>query len=199
MAVRQFRIRLLQLGFVPIVFLVVFVRPHWELESTFAYVLELTGYVVLLAGLGIRVWAILFIGGRKSQTIVTDGPYSLCRNPLYLGTVLLAFGVGLCFENVLVLIAAVAIVLPVHYAAARLEERHLLAKFPADYSAYLERTSRFWPRWRSYSSPTNVSVSTRAIRRVMVDTFAVLMIPQIEDALELLHAHHLIPVVWYFP
>ncbi|HRX84067.1 MAG TPA: methyltransferase [Phycisphaerae bacterium] len=199
MSFRKLRIRLIQLAFVPVAFLVVFVRPNWGVESPVAYVMELAGYAFLLAGLGIRVWSILYIGGRKSQGIVSDGPYSLCRNPLYVGTMLLAVGVGLCFENVLVLVAAVAILLPIHYLAARLEENNLALRFPAEYAAYAATTPRFWPRWRGYRSPATVAVSTRAIRRVMIDTVAVLMIPQIEDLLEMLHDHHVVHVLWHFP
>ena len=117
----------------------------------------------------------------------------------WVGTTLLALGVGLCFENLLVLIAAVVILLPSHLLTARMEEEHLLGKFPDSYGDYMARVPRFWPRFSGYVSPKNVTVSTRAIRRVLVDTAAVLLIPQIEDLLELLHEHGAIPVIWHFP
>lgn len=199
MAVRKHRIRMLQLLFLPVVFAILFIRPNWGLESTAAYLVELTGYVFLLAGLGVRIWAILYIGGRKSREVISDGPYSVCRNPLYVGTTLVAIGVGLCFENLIVLIAAPAILLPVHYLTARLEEAHLCAKFPGTYAAYMERTPRFLPRPSLYHSAPTIEVSTRAIRRVLIDTTAVLLIPEIEDLLELLHESGLLPVLWHFP
>ena len=199
MSPRKLRIMLLRLSAIPIVFLVIFVRPRWEVESATAVSIELAGDGFLLAGLAIRIWSILYVGGRKSHELVTTGPYSICRNPLYVGTFLLVIGVGLCFENLPVLLLTAVIILPVHVVVVRLEERHLASIFPEAYPAYMKRVPRFRPRLSTYESPEMVSVSVRAIRRVMVDTLAVLLIPEIEDLLEMLHHYHLVPVLWYFP
>ncbi len=199
MTLRKLRIGLLRGAFALIALLAVFVRPRWPVGGTTAVTVELVGYVFLLAGLVVRIWSILYIGGRKSDVLVTDGPYSLCRNPLYAGTFLLAIGAGLCFENIPMLLAAVAVVLPLHLLAARLEEKHLEAKFPAEYPLYRQRVPRFLPRFRNYHSSRAVEVPVRAIRRVVVDTVAVLLIPEMEDLLEVLHDHGLLPVLWHFP
>jgi len=196
---RKKRVVLLRLAFLPMVFLALFARPSWPQASVTAFAVEVGGYIVLLAGLGLRIWSILYVGGRKSQELVTEGPYSICRNPLYLGTVLLACGVGLCFENPLMLIAAVAIVVPAHAIVVGMEERHLAQKFPGEYDAYRQKVPRFWPRLRNYRGGGNVVVPVRAIRRVAVDTLGVLLIPAIEDLLEVLHNFGLIPVLWRFP
>jgi protein-S-isoprenylcysteine O-methyltransferase Ste14 len=44
----------------------------------------------LWPGATLRLWSTLYIGGRKRVVLVSDGPYSLCRNPLYVGTFLIA-------------------------------------------------------------------------------------------------------------
>jgi len=199
MSLRKMRILLLRLSSVPIIFIVVFVRPRWEVGSAVAVAIESVGYLFLLAGLGVRMWSILYVGGRKSHELVTDGPYSICRNPLYVGTFLLVIGVGLCFENLLVLPALAVIVVPVHVIAARLEERHLVSLFPKEYSLYRQSTPRFWPRLRGYRSRESLVVSLHAVRRVVVDTAAVLLIPMVEDLLEVLHDHAVVPVLWHFP
>jgi protein-S-isoprenylcysteine O-methyltransferase Ste14 len=183
----------------PMVLLAVFGRPSWSTESTVAFFVELAGYLFLLAGLTIRMWSILYIGGRKSHELVTDGPYSICRNPLYLGTFLLAIGAGLCFENVLMLPAVFVIIVPVHVLAARLEERHLLELFPASYAQYARTVPGFWPKLSNYQSRENVLVDVRAIRRIAIDTVGVLLLPEIEDLLEVLHQHNIIPVLLHFP
>lgn len=41
-----------------------------------------------------RCWCTLYIGGRKGETLVSVGPYSLCRNPLYFFSFVGAAGVG---------------------------------------------------------------------------------------------------------
>jgi protein-S-isoprenylcysteine O-methyltransferase Ste14 len=199
MSLRKRRIALVRGAAVPVIFLAVFVRPTWSTESTVAFCVELAGYSFLLAGLAVRMWSILYIGGRKSHELVTDGPYSICRNPLYLGTSLLAIGAGLCFENVLMLIAVFLIIAPVHLLAARMEERHLLELFPDTYPEYARRVPRFWPRLSNYRSRETVTVRVRAIRRIAIDTVGVLLLPEIEDLLEVLHQHNIVPVLLHFP
>jgi len=81
---RKLRINLLRLAFIPVVFIAVFVRPSWSLESTMAFTMELGGYLFLLAGLVIRIWCTCYIGSRKSKELIGEGPYSICRNPLYI-------------------------------------------------------------------------------------------------------------------
>jgi len=199
MSLRKKRIALVRAASVPVVFLAVFVRPAWSTESTVAFCVESAGYLFLLGGLAVRMWSILYIGGRKSHELVTDGPYSICRNPLYVGTFLLAIGAGLCFENLLMLAAVFLIIGPVHLLAARMEERHLLELFPDAYPAYARQVPRFRPKFRNYRSREKVTVRVRAIRRIAIDTVGVLLLPEIEDLLEVLHHHQIIPVLWHFP
>jgi len=193
------RIALLQAAFLPVVFLAVFVRPKWSLESGLAFSMELAGYFFLLAGLWIRMWSMLYIAGRKSHKLVAEGPYSISRNPLYFGTFLLAIGAGLCFENVLMLAAVVLITVPVHILATIMEERHLRELFPNTYPVYVRVVPRFWPRFTNYRSSESVTVPVRAIRRIAVDTMGVLLLPEIEDLLEVLHVHDIVPILFHFP
>ncbi|MCJ7544616.1 MAG: isoprenylcysteine carboxylmethyltransferase family protein [Phycisphaerae bacterium] len=199
MTFRRARVVLLRLAFLPIVFVAVFVRPSWHLDSTRAFLVETAGYLFLMLGLSVRIWSILYVGGRKSQVLVTDGPYSLCRNPLYVGTLLLTVGAGLCFENLLMLGTMLATVVPAHVASARLEAAHLAAKFPLEYPPYARAVPAFWPRLKNYRSRETLIVSARAIGRIAIDTAGVILIPEIEDILELLHQHGILPVLWFFP
>jgi protein-S-isoprenylcysteine O-methyltransferase Ste14 len=195
---RKLRIHALRLGLIPAILVSMFVRPSWSLESDVSFYIEFFGYFFLLAGLTIRIWSIFYIGGRKTKTLVTDGPYSLCRNPLYVGTVLLAVGAGLCFENVFMFLVLLAVIVLVHIFTVRAEEKHLEEIFGEEFRDYKRRVNRYWPNLRNYHTPDVIPVSVRAIQRIAVDTLMVLLIPEIEDLLELAHLHGL-PVLWYFP
>ena len=199
MAVRKLRIAALRLSFVPVVFIAVFVRPSWSGESGLAFWIELVGYLFLLIGLVIRMWSILYVGGRKSKRLITEGPYSICRNPLYIGTFFLTVGAGLCFENPLMLFVSLVLVVPAHLLVVRMEEAHLESIFEGEFRKYAKEVPRYWPRFRSYVASETLTISTRAVRRIAVDTVAVLLLPEVEDLLELLHDQGVIPVLWHWP
>ena len=199
MSLRKLRTQLIRLAFVPVVFVAIFVRPPWSVESSTAFFVELVGYLFLLAGLTVRIWCTFYIGNRKSKELVAEGPYSICRNPLYVGSFLLAIGAGFCFENLLMILLVPAIVIPIHIIVARMEEIHLESTFGDQYRTYKQKVPRFLPRLSNYKSSAIVEVNINSVRRIVMDTIAVLLLPEIEDLLELLHEHGIIPVLWHFP
>jgi protein-S-isoprenylcysteine O-methyltransferase Ste14 len=199
MRVRKLRVLLLRLTVIPFIFLAVFVRPSWGENTRASLVIEAVGYLFLLAGMGIRMWSILYIGGRKSYELVTTGPYSICRNPLYVGTFLLAIGVGLSLESIPILVAALVVYVPIHFIVVRMEEKHLESRFPTEYPVYKRKVPMLLPRFGNYRGSPELPVSPRAVRRLIGDTFMVLLIPLVEDLLEALHGTGLIPVLWHCP
>ncbi|MDD5457990.1 MAG: isoprenylcysteine carboxylmethyltransferase family protein [Phycisphaerae bacterium] len=199
MYLRKLRIHLLRLAFIPVIFVAVFVRPPWSMESAAGFTMELIGYMCLLAGLVIRIWCIFYIGSRKSKELIAEGPYSICRNPLYVGTFFLAIGVGLCFENSLIVLLVPAIIVPIHIIVAKMEETNLENIFGDQYRTYKQKVPRFWPKFSNYTSAETLAVNVRSIKRIAFDTAGILFIPYVEDMLELLHEHGVIPVLWHFP
>ena len=49
-----------------------------------------------------RLWCILYVGNKKNLELVTRGPYSMTRNPLYFFSTLGAAGIGLMFGSLTV-------------------------------------------------------------------------------------------------
>ena len=91
------------------------------------------GLPVSLIGLALRAWAAGHLA--KNQALATSGPYAYTRNPLYLGTLLVAAGLVIASRSVgLGLLFAVVFVL-IYLPVIQLEEQHLRSLFPefADY------------------------------------------------------------------
>jgi hypothetical protein len=104
----------------------------------------LMGIPVGLAGLMVRGLAAGTI--RKGTELATSGPYALTRNPLYLGSSLLAIGFAIMSGSLLaaaLLLAPSAIVYPV---VIRNEERHLRRKYGRQFEDFCSRVPCFLPR-----------------------------------------------------
>ncbi len=183
---------------VPLVFIGVFFYRPWEDESILDFVVEWLGYLFIIAGTGLRMWSTLYIGTHKSLRLITDGPYSICRNPLYLGTFSVMIGMSLCFENLVLLAAILLIVFPIHFFVISAEEKHLAEIFGTAYEEYKKKVPRFGFAFSNFNSPDRIEVSTHAIYRTTRDAVIVLLIPVLGDLVEILHANGTIPVLWKF-
>lgn len=107
----------------------------------------------LIAGLGVALdlWAIVtmrrahtnILPHRPADHLVTWGPFSITRNPIYVGNNLLMLGIGLCFENLWFVLFGIAASLLVDRLAIRREECHLAKLFGKEWTEY----SSCVPRW----------------------------------------------------
>jgi protein-S-isoprenylcysteine O-methyltransferase Ste14 len=102
------------------------------------------GAVIALPGLGLRACASGHV--RKNEELTTTGPYSYTRNPLYLGSIVIAAGFALASCNWIVDVILLVLLVVIYLPVIRSEEEFLRNKF-ADFNAYAAQVPRFWPRW----------------------------------------------------
>lgn len=105
------------------------------------------GLPVSFFGLLLRGWAAGHL--RKDQSLATSGPYAYVRNPLYLGTLIVAIGIVIASRRTALAVIFAVVFLLVYLPAVELEEQHLRDIF-SEYAAYAGRIQRFLPlaRWR---------------------------------------------------
>lgn len=113
----------------------------------------LAGCVVMLAGEVIRFWCQRYIGGSSrtrgsspGAALVTGGPYSIVRNPLYVANLLLTLGTALLSGRPAFVAAAGALFLAQYIPIVRWEESRLLAQFGDEYAAYQAAAPRWIPQ-----------------------------------------------------
>ena len=80
---------------------------------------------------------------KRSENLVTTGPYARFRNPIYIADVMLLLGAAELSKNVWLVAGAAAFVILVTWLAILPEERHLEARFGDDYRSYKARTRRW--------------------------------------------------------
>ena len=104
------------------------------------------GVPVSIAGLLLRAWAAGHLS--KNQSLATSGPYAYLRNPLYMGTLLVAAGLVIAAQRWELAVLFTAVFLLVYLPVIELEEQHLRDLFP-NYADYAQRVPLLLPRLQS--------------------------------------------------
>jgi len=182
-----------------IVFFIVFTKA--KNEDTLGYeFLEVFGYgLIVLATLG-RIWAGVYIGGRKDDELCQEGPYSLSRNPLYLFSLMGAAGIILAAEKIILLPVLLPFAL-YYYVVIKHEEKRLARFFGPAYDEYASKVNRFLPRLPlAYSSPESMVVYPKVLFRSMVHASLFMWVFFLLEVLEYLKAKtDLVPILFYLP
>lgn len=161
--------------------------------------LEITGLFLLsICSFG-RLWALMYISGNKRRELITEGPYSIVRHPLYLFSLIGAVGIGLASENLLVLALIITFYLFYYPFSIVTEEIKLTKKFGNTYLEYMKKTPRFLPKFSLYEEPEQFSVKTAAFARNFVDCMWFIWIFLLIHLIEMLQDSGILPVIWRIP
>ena len=105
-----------------------------------------------VASLGVILRALASGHVKKDEELTTSGPYAYTRNPLYLGSVIIAVGFAIAAQNIWIVVLILGMFGAIYVPVVRAEEAYLRSKFP-EYAAYASRVPRFIPRLSGISSP----------------------------------------------
>lgn len=134
----------------------------------FGSVLFFVGMLLACLGFFGRIWCLSFIQGRKKKVLIQEGPYSLCRHPLYLFSLIGGVGVGLCTRTLtipLIFLAAFALYYPL---VIRKEEEFLSDTFEG-YAAYKRESNAIFPRWSKFAEGETVTMNARCFRQELTE------------------------------
>ena len=134
--------------------------PHLDL-AVFSTPIRLTAFICVLFGCGIMLVSYKELGanwidsvqkdGRiflpEEQKLVQTGIYAQIRNPIYLATSFVFGGFAFLTLDVLVIVVFAIHSIGVYFQVLD-EEKALLDHFGKQYAQYLQRTGRFFPKWK---------------------------------------------------
>jgi len=193
--IQKLRIPLSQLFVAAMVIFILISASKWE-DTYVASTLFASGcFLVSIACLG-RLWCIVYIGGYKKNVLITDGPYSICRHPLYFFSFLGAVGVGLTTETFtipLVIIIAFSIYYPL---ATQSEDADLLKKHGDAYRKYRDATPAFFPKLSLLREPETYTVNTRVFRKNGIDALWFMWLVGIIEVIKALHELGTLPTLF---
>jgi protein-S-isoprenylcysteine O-methyltransferase Ste14 len=145
------RVRVRSPGLIAVILVVVLTRIFRGGSSVHEVALRVVGAALFAAGLGLAVWARVHLGRnwgmpmsqKDEPELVTSGPYSRVRHPIYSGILLAMLGTALSAELYWLIVMAV---LGFYFLyAASVEERDMAATFPSAYPPYRARTKMLIP------------------------------------------------------
>lgn len=173
---------------------ILFSSSKWEDASLVGDIFFFIG--MILAGIATagRIWCSVYISGYKIRSLITTGPYSMCRNPLYFFSFLGAAGVGMSTETVTVP-AIICIAFLLYYPLViRKEEERLLSVHQDDFRKYMNKTPRFIPSFSSFHEPESYVFKPAIFRKRVIDSLWFVWLIGVIELIEALHIHGVIPV-----
>lgn len=115
--------------------------------------LDIIGILAMLAGEALRIGVVglkyIIRGGLDKKVyaadLVTEGFFSVCRNPLYVGNILIGVGALLVHAQPILMVAGIITILFIYIAIVAAEENFLRNKFGSGYDAYCADVNRWLP------------------------------------------------------
>jgi protein-S-isoprenylcysteine O-methyltransferase Ste14 len=184
---------------VVVILLAIFTAAPYKEGGLIDVLFETSGlFLLTICSMG-RLWALLYISGYKKLELITEGPYSIVRHPLYVFSLIGAIGIGLASENILVLAALVIFYLLYYPLTIFVEEKKLVDKFGQSYLDYIKRTPRFLPKLSLYKGSAQYQINADIFVKNLANGMWFIWIFIILNFIETLQENGFIPVFLMVP
>lgn len=177
--------------------LIIFSEPTWSHFTR--RVIEAVGLLFISICIVGRTLCAAYISGRKNAAIVDAGPYSVCRNPLYMFSLVGVIGIGLVTGSLALTTIFGSTIWLVQRFVVDKEELFLRAEHGQLYDDYLHKVPRFWPDFALWQSDGQILVSTKGVLSTFADASLLLLAIPVVEVLELLKAERVVPVLFGLP
>jgi protein-S-isoprenylcysteine O-methyltransferase Ste14 len=163
-------------------------------DSAWAQALFPVGLLLASLGFAGRLWAVAYHAGHKNETLLTEGPYSVCRNPMYLSNLLGGIGVCVTTGTWTAPLLFLAVFAGLYPFVVRHEERNLRRRHGAAFDAYCRSTPALLPAFQRLREPEEYPVRLRLWRTHLLGCAWPLLAIAWIVLVQSLHAHGLLPV-----
>jgi len=181
------------------IILLLFSSHSWRSDGIFYFLMEWIGFsMVVIATLG-RLWCSLYIAGYKDDQMITLGPYSLVRNPLYFFSFIGALGLGFSSQNLIIIGLMITMFVVFYPHVIDSEEKTLEMLFKDQYIQYKNTTPKYWPSFKNYQEPNEYTVKPKQITIAFLSAMWFLWFFMIFNIIELFQNMNILPVLFCFP
>ena len=161
--------------------------------------IEWAGIVLIVICILGRTWASLYIGGRKNEQLVTIGPYSITRNPLYFFSVIGAAGFGAQLGSIAVAVVFAILTWLVFHLVIIQEERVLADHYGVVFADYVKAVPRFLPNTELWHDEPTLVIRPPRVLWTFADASVFLLSVPIAEGFEWLQDSGILPVLLVLP
>ena len=192
--IEKMRIPISHIFAVILLIIILFSSSRWEGIFIVGSIYFLVGCILVgIASLG-RLWCSLYIGGYKNSTLVTTGPYSISRNPLYFFSLIGAVGVGLATETLVIPFVIIILFLIYYPSLIKSEEKRLLSLHGDRFKEYCANTPSLYPKLSLLEEPETYTVNPRIFRKNIFSALWFIWLMGILEIVEALHETGVLPI-----
>jgi protein-S-isoprenylcysteine O-methyltransferase Ste14 len=129
-----------------------FGKSFWLFPIFIGLLITIFGQLIRGATIGL---AYIIRGGKDgkvyAEDLVTEGIFNHCRNPLYVGNILMLLGVGILSNSLIYVMVVIPLFILIYHSIVLAEERFLQQKFGEQFKAYCKRVNRWIPDFSNIS------------------------------------------------
>jgi len=155
-----------------------------ELTTTESLQMSILGFVMVVLGSFGRIWASLYIEGNKTKNLITAGPFSMVRNPLYFFSLIVFIGFSLALKAIYLPFAFLLIFVIFHVPTIDNEEKKLQDIHGEKFTSYVKSTPRLIPNIFKYKKPEigeKVLVKIKRINSILIEVIGYLFLYTLID------------------
>ena len=197
MMIEKLRIHISKIFVVLLILFICISRSAWEdnFHTVTAGLFFSGALLVGIASIG-RLWCSVYIAGYKKNHLVMQGPYSMCRNPLYFFSLLGAVGVGLCTETILIPLVIFIAFAGYYPFVIKSEEEELKRLHKREFEIYMKEVPRFFPQISLLKEPEEYLVKPKVLKRHMFDALWFIWLTGVLEVVEELHELKVLPTIF---
>jgi isoprenylcysteine carboxyl methyltransferase (ICMT) family protein YpbQ len=103
-----------------------------------------SGFLLMMAGMFFRAWSSGYIN--KDKELATEGPYSLTRNPLYFGSLILGSGIAVASNNMITYLIFIVYYFAFFTFLIAIERKRMRQRFGQQYESWAKEANLFFPK-----------------------------------------------------
>ncbi len=169
---------------------------HKPFAGWLTLVLQVVGLILVAACVLGRLWAAVYLCGKKTHTLVTEGPYSVVRNPLYFFSFMGVVGIGITAGSIVGLLLLVVIFVSYYLPTIIDEEKTLEKHHNENLAEYMAKVPRLIPNFSLLKEPEFYEIQPYFIRRTIFDVMWFFWVYIIVEIIVALHSFGVLPAIF---